>query len=664
MEEKIKEIRQLVDQLNAYRDVYYNQDAPIVSDMEYDTLFDRLKQLENETGCIFAKSPTQTVGYCVKSKLEKVEHPIPLLSLDKTKQETDLVSFAGMQQCLLMLKYDGLTVELIYENGELVQASTRGDGKIGENITHNALTFANVPKNIHYMGHLRIVGEAIILSADFEQINDNLPQGEKPYANQRNLAAGSVRQLDSKICAERNVQWMLWDVLEGLDDVTEPSRFAKMRYLAGMGFQMPDCFTYFNQVDQANLSKMISELKERALKSGIPIDGMVIKYDDINYSKQCGGTSHHNNDGLAFKFQDETAVTILKEIEWSLGRTGQLTPVAIFDPVELDGTVISRASIHNLSYLRDYDLHPGDEIEVYKANMIIPQILKNCSAENGVRGNVKVPSVCPVCGQSVTEKHINETDALYCENSSCPGKKLNAFTHFVEKAAMNIDGLSERTLEQLLQHGWLKSYADIYRLAAHRSEIERMDGFGKRSCEKLLQAIETSRTTTPERVLYALSIPGVGKTASRALMKYCHNSIQEFLALIRTNYDWTVLPDFGQVLSNSIRGFFDIPSNLDMLNDLLSYLSFSQQQSEEFVQDNPFNGKTVVVTGSLTQFSREEIQEKLETFGAKASSSVSKRTDYLIAGEKAGSKLTKAQQLGVPILTEAEFLKMISSGGK
>ena len=652
------------EELKRHCDLYYNFNSPEITDTEYDRLFDELKFLENKTGVTLSGSPTKNVGYAVKSKLEKVSHDIPLLSLDKTKDVDELVKFMGNHKCLLMYKYDGLTVELIYNDGKLIQASTRGDGYTGEDITHNAKTFKNIPLTIPYNGFLRVVGEAIIHKHDFQKINDNLPAGEKPYANARNLAAGSVRQLDSKICAERNVQWMLWDVLEGLDDVTEPSRFAKMRYLAGMGFQMPDCFTYFNQADQANLSKMISELKERALKSGIPIDGMVIKYDDINYSKQCGGTSHHNNDGLAFKFQDETAVTILKEIEWSLGRTGQLTPVAIFDPVELDGTVISRASIHNLSYLRDYDLHPEDEIEVYKANMIIPQILKNHSAENGVRGNVKIPSVCPVCGQPVTEKHINETDALYCENSSCPGKKLNAFTHFVEKAAMNIDGLSERTLEQLLQRGWLKSYADIYRLAAHRSEIERMDGFGKRSCEKLLQAIETSRSTTPERVLYALSIPGVGKTASRALMKHCHNSMQEFLTLIESNYDWTVLPDFGQVLSNSIRGFFDIPSNLDMLNDLLSCLSFSQQQSEEFVQDNPFNGKTVVVTGSLTQFSREEIQEKLEALGAKASGSVSKRTDYVIAGEKAGSKLTKAQQLGVPILTEAEFLKMISSGGK
>lgn len=660
MEEKIKEIYHLVEQLNHYRDAYYNQNAPIVSDMEYDRMFDRLKQCENETGLILANSPTVSVGYHVKSKLEKVEHPILLLSLDKTKQETDLIQFAGMQPCLLMMKYDGLTVELVYENGRLVQASTRGDGRIGEDITHNALTFLDVPKNIQYSGHIRVVGEAIILSEDFERINDNLSPGEKPYANQRNLAAGSVRQLDSAICAKRNIRWMLWDVLEGLEDVTEPSRHKKMQYLSKIGFRMPDCYEYSNKENQKELSGMISKLKNHALESGIPIDGIVIKYDDIDYSKKCGSTSHHNNDGLAFKFQDETAVTTLKEIEWSLGRTGQLTPVAVFEPVELDGTVVTRASVHNLSYLRDFDLHTGDQVEIYKANMIIPQILKNRSAENRIHGNVSIPSVCPVCEQPITEKHINETDTLFCENVSCPGKRLNAFAHFVSKAAMNIDGLSEKTLETLLQRGWLKSYTDIYRLAEHRDEIERMDGFGKRSCEKLLQAIEDSRNTTAERVLYAIGIPNIGKTASRELIKYCHNSMQEFMSLAKSGYDWTVLPDFGQILSGSIRDFFADESNHEMLNDLLYYLEFPKQQSMKKTEDSPFNGKTVVVTGSLTRFTREEINEKLETLGAKAAGSVSKHTDYVLVGEKAGSKLTKAEQLGIPVITETEFMAMIS----
>lgn len=372
-------IADLVRKLNECRDAYYNRSDPLIPDSEYDFLFDKLKRLENETGIILSNSPTQTVGYEVKSKLAKVQHDIPLLSLDKTKDENELKKFAKENPCLLMFKYDGLTVELIYDGGELIQASTRGDGYVGEDITHNAKTFKNIPLNIPYRGFLRVVGEAIIHESDFKAINGNLPAGEKPYANARNLAAGSVRQLDSGICAERNIAWMLWDVLEGLDDeATEDSRTFKINKCVEMGFESPDRLGFVSGVDDKNLSEMIESLKSSAKSKGIPIDGLVMKYDSISYSKQKGGTSHHNNDGIAFKFEDETADTVLRDIEWSLGRTGQLTPVAIFDPVDLDGTVVTRASVHNLSIMRNLLGKPfiGQKVCVAKQNMIIPQIIK------------------------------------------------------------------------------------------------------------------------------------------------------------------------------------------------------------------------------------------------------------------------------------------------
>ena len=385
MSEKVKRIHELVKLLNEYRDAYYNRAESIVSDSEYDRMFDELKALETDTGIVLSNSPTTTVGYDVKSKLKKVSHDIPLLSLDKTKDVNELVKFMGNQKCLLMYKYDGLTVELIYNNGMLIQASTRGDGYTGEDITHNAKTFKNIPLTVPYKGFLRVVGEAIIYKHDFQKINDNLPAGEKPYANARNLAAGSVRQLDSAVCDERNVHFMLWDVLEGLDDLptlddlfpASDSRRTKFFACERLGFELPYA-CYFEHSSSAIIQDAIEHMRDQAIEKGIPIDGMVMKYDSIFYSKQMGGTSHHNNDGIAFKFEDETAETVLREIEWSMGRSGQLTPVAIFDPVELDGTIVSRASVHNLSIMKNILGKPyvGQKVYVAKKNMIIPQIIR------------------------------------------------------------------------------------------------------------------------------------------------------------------------------------------------------------------------------------------------------------------------------------------------
>lgn len=659
---KSTRIAELVQRLNECRDAYYNRSDPLISDSEYDTLFDELKRLEAETGIVLCNSPTQTVGYEVKSKLTKVQHDIPLLSLDKTKDENDLRKFAKENSCLLMFKYDGLTVELVYNGGGLIQASTRGDGYIGEDITHNAKTFKNIPLNIPYKGFLRVIGEAIIHESDFKAINDNLPAGEKPYANARNLAAGSVRQLDSGICSERNIAWMLWDVLEGLDDVIaiSDSREAKMNYCVNIGFEAPDFLPFTLEIHQNKLSEMIELLKSNAKNKGIPIDGLVMKYDNISYSKQKGGTSHHNNDGIAFKFEDETADTVLRDIEWSLGRTGQLTPVAIFDPVDLDGTVVTRASVHNLSYIKDFDLRVGDSIRVYKANMIIPQILKNLSAENRTEKIcVEYPHVCPVCGYSLVVEKVNNTETLYCKNPHCAGKKLGAFEHFVSKPAMNIDGLSEATLERFISNGWLNDFSDLYRLDRYKKEIVRMDGFGDKSYSKLWSAIEKSRNVSFDKFIVALGIPTIGKTAAKAISQYCHGDSTEFENLLNHDFDWTSLDDFGEVTSDNIKQWFLDPVNTRTYIELLNQVHIEHLTMQDN-QNSLMLNKTVVVTGSLQHFTRDSIIDKLEQLGAKVSGSISKKTDYLIAGEKAGSKLSKAQSLGVKVLSETEFMEMIS----
>lgn len=652
----------LVERLNRYRDAYYNRSESLVTDSEYDQLFDQLKTMEAESGIVMSNSPTRTVGYEVKSKLAKVTHNIPLLSLDKTKDVADLCDFSNKHPTLLMLKYDGLTVELIYDKGELIQASTRGDGYVGEDITHNARTFTNIPLTIPYQGFLRLAGEAIIHKADFDKINDNLPKGEKPYANARNLAAGSVRQLDSKVCSARNVAFMLWDVLEGLDDIAEnpDSRKSKFLACASLGFEPPFGCSGKPGTPIPTIQNGIDSIKRKSIKQGIPFDGMVMKYDSISYSKQKGGTSHHNNDGIAFKFEDEKAETILRDIEWSMGRTGQLTPVAIFDPVDLEGTTVSRASVHNLSYIRDFDLNIGDTIQILKANQIIPQIFKNVSAEQRqTKLGVHYPDTCPVCGGTVRVEHVNNTDTLYCDNPDCAGKKLSAFEHFVSKPAMNIDGMSEATLERFIERGWLKEFYDIFTLDQYRNEIVRMEGFGVRSYEKMWAAIEASRNVQFDKFIVALGIPMIGKTAAKAISKHCNYDPHEFFEKALNGYDWTVLDDFGQIMSDSIRDWFRNADHLVLFQMLMDQITIVKPKVET-IADNPFNGKIVVVTGSLQQFTRDSITKKLEELGAKSAGSVSKKTDFLIAGDKAGSKLAKAQQLGVRILTESEFMGMLS----
>lgn len=652
----------LTNYLNECRNAYYNESRPLISDALYDSLFDKLKAAEEKSGIIYSSSPTQTVGYEAMSSLDKVQHKIPLLSLAKTKQIEDICSFVKDKSCLFMLKYDGLTVELIYDKGVLIQASTRGNGYEGEDITHNARTFKNIPLKIPYDGFLRLVGEAIIHTDDFEVINKNLNPGEKPYATPRNLAAGSVRQLDSLICSKRNVYFMLWDVLEGFDTLS--TRGTKIAACHNCGFELPD-YLYIDDylcVDNGTsiIKTYADELKQIAHDKNIPIDGLVIKYNDIAYANSLGGTSHHNNDGLAFKFEDEVAKTNLIDIEWSIGRTGQLTPVGIFDPVELDGTTVSRASLHNLSIIREILGVPfvGQEIEVVKQNMIIPQIISATKIENIPEDKmISVPTRCPFCDCDLLTEKINSTEVLKCVNPTCSGNQLKTFSHFVSKQCLDIVGLSEASLQKLIEYGFLNDLPDIFELYKHRNEIAQIEGFGEKSVDKLLESIDKAKNTTLDRFIVSLGIPGVGKTAAKDMANYVNGNPEKFNELVLCNFDWSSLDNFGTVTSAEIIKWFNYDKNKALYERIRKCLIFEAKCNT--IRSRRLDGKTVCVTGTLVNYTRDSITEALENAGAKVVNSVSKKTDYLVAGEKAGSKLQKAKDIGVKIISEQELAEMI-----
>jgi len=658
-----KRIKGLVKQLNQYRDEYYNQNNPSVEDRRYDDLFDELKSLESETGCILSNSPTQTVGYAVVSELSKVKHDIPLLSLDKTKAVDDIDEFIGNKKALLMLKYDGLTCECIYDGGVLIEASSRGDGYEGEDITHNAKTFKNLPLTIPNKGYLKVAGEAIIHSNDFDKINNSLTEEEKKklpkgkYSTCRNLVAGSVRQLNSKICAKRNVYFYPWDVLKGLND---NSRDYNLQTLVTYGFEEAERI-YYNQYDSnpqnLDLDFVIEGLKCHAQNNNIPIDGLVVKYDDIKYSKSLGSTSHHNNDGLALKFEDEKEDTVLREIEWSIGRTGQLTPVAIFDTVELDGTEVSRASLHNISIIEKLQLGIGDTVSIAKMNMIIPQIVENKTKSN----NIAIPSSCPICGGVTEITQDNDSKVLVCSNPNCSGKLLGKFVHFGSKPAMNIDGMSEATLEKFINKGWLKSFSDIYKLDQYKSEIIRLEGFGQKSYIKLWTAIQNSRNIKLENLLAALGIPLIGRTASKVISKKFDGYWCNLEIALMQSFDFTTLQDFGQTMHDSIYKWYCSEEFKDV-DELLKYLMFivPQNNVDTEIRENPFKGKKIYGTGSFANYKKEELKSLLESFGAEFASGYTKSLDYLIVGSlKGSSKEDKAKRDGIRILSEEEFIDMI-----
>lgn len=669
MKELLARQRELTARLNVYRDEYYNKNAPSVSDAVYDRLFDELVGLEEQTGVIMTNSPTQTVGYPVVSGLPEAKHDIPLLSLDKTKLVNDLLSFQGGRTVNLSLKLDGLTTEIIYEGGILQRLSTRGDGDVGDDITHNAAAIEGIPMQIPYKERLVVVGESFIRNSDFERLRQTLVDSTgKPYKNSRNLAAGSVRAYNSSVCAQRCVHFLPFAVIDGLPEVEAEtdSKRMKLAKITEYGFGRVRSLQ-FATANSDMMELHIKVLKDKAAEEDLPIDGLVLSYDSISYSRTCGRTGHHFKDGIAFKFEDDLFETRLDHVEWTPTRSGEISPVAVFDTVEIDGCDVSRATLHNLSFIEGLELMPGNRILVSKRNMIIPQVEENLD-----RGSFSmeelVPKLCPCCGYETmihtTQKRVDGelklTKTLFCHNPHCASQNLRKFVHFVSKKAMDIEGLSEATLEQFIACGWLQDFTDIYRLDQHRDEIIRMDGFGKKSWQRLWNAIEKSRNTTFERYLIAMDIPMIGNTASSALGRCFDWSLRAFEVAVDTGYDFTQLPDFGETLHNNIQEWFRIEENRILWEELKPMVNIEKKEmNTPAVQDNPFMGKTVVVTGKVEPYTRDGINAKIYSLGAKAGSSVSKNTDYLICGENAGSKLAKAQSLGVTVLSPVEFFSMI-----
>lgn len=667
---KVERIKELVKLLNEASVTYYNTGDTIMTDSEYDKLYDELKQLEYETNTVLSNSPTQKVGAEVISKLETVKHNHPMLSLDKCHTSEELIEFAGDRDCLLMLKLDGLTVSLEYNYGKLISAETRGTGEEGSNILHNAFVFKNIPKGINCKEHLIVDGEAIITYDDFNKINDSLGDDEK-YKNPRNLASGSCTLLDSKEASKRNLRFIAWKVIKGLDEISNPdSNFFKLKEVERLGFDVVPMWTYSNKSsDKDNLPDMLSNLRVQAEKLGYPIDGAVMLTDSITVGNEMGRTEKFFRHSIAYKFEDEDYATELLDIEWTMGKTGVLTPTVIFKSVLIDGTSVSRASLHNVSIMEELDLQKGCTVNVYKANCIIPQV-RSAGFNGNEIGEFIIPNKCPICGgkteirmtQDPTMGKIVKT--LYCTNENCKGKLLGKLNHFVSKYAMNIDGLSESTLERFMDLGWLNGFTDIYNLPM-RKEIVALDGFGKKSFDKLCKSIETSRYTTLQRLIYSLSIPNVGKDASKKISNKCKGEYEAFVYLINNKFNWGELECIGDVINQSIYNYFSSSENKLSFVMLKERLEIESNSTESNVNNNgvSLNGLTFVITGSVTHFkNRDEVKAKIESLGGKVSGSVSAKTSYLINNDIASTsgKNKDAKKLNVPIITEEQFLAMIN----
>ena len=659
--DKRKRIEELVELLNQAGKAYYQEGKEIISNLEYDKAYDELVRLEEETGIVLSASPTQNVGYSVATALPKEEHASPMLSLDKTKSVETLQSFLGEQKGILSWKLDGLTVVMTYEKGELVKAVTRGNGRIGEIVTENAKRFRNLPLRIPFKGRLVLRGEALIRYSDFAKINEEIPEEGAKYKNPRNLCSGSVRQLDPKITWERRVYFFpftLVSVEEGEDGASRESgglpdfhnsHEAEFEFLEQQGFQVVGR----KAVNNEELPGAVSDFSEQVKKNDFPSDGLVLLMDDISYGKSLGTTAKFPRNALAFKWEDEEEKTILREVEWSPSRTGLINPVAIFDPVELEGTVVSRASLHNISYLEDLKLGIGDEITVYKANMIIPQIGENLTKS----GKLPIPEHCPACHEETKIVQDKEAKMLYCENPHCPAKRIKQFALFVSRDALNIEGLSEMTLEKFIGKGFIQEFPDLFSLEEHKEEIIAMEGFGQKSYDKLIENAEKARETSLARLLYGLGIGGIGASNARVLSEAFHENAEE---LSRAELSEVVsIKGIGPILGESIVRYFKEEENCRLFRKLLSILHLHK---EERAENAALSGKVFVITGSLVHFqNRKELEEEIRKAGASTASSVSKNTSYLINNDKnsTSSKNKKAQELGIPILSEEDFLKLL-----
>lgn len=661
--EKHARIEELVSFLNKCCDEYYNKNNPTLSDAEYDALFDELSLLEQQTGYVLPNSPTVRPGYEVLSELNKVSHDIPLLSLAKTKSAADVYNMALQSDGYLALKLDGLTVKITYENGIITEAATRGDGEVGEDITHNAKVFVNVPKVIPYKEKLVVSGEAFIDIPTFEKINEQIENDEDKYSTPRNLASGSVRQLDSAVCAARGVSFVPFNVLIGFDEYS--SKLARIKKLNEFGFELiPNKILDKNDDEQTTLDKIL-ELKGIADQKGYPIDGIVFTFDNVAFAKSQGKTSHHFKDGIAYKFGDPHFDTVLREIVWNISRTGQLTPIAEFDTVEIDNTNVERASLHNITFIENLKLLTGDKISVSKRNMIIPHVEKNISAENDGRDyyTAVVPTVCPVCNAptqiKITENGDTPVKVLYCTNGNCGGRQVKKYTHFVSKSAMNIEGLSEATLMKFIALGWINSLCDIFKLHTHKDEIVVMEGFGEKSYQNLFDAIENAKNTQLSNLLVAVNIPLLGKNAAKTIEDIFGGSKDKFLEAINSRYNFAEIDGFGESINDEIYKWFDNSQNRDEFMALTEILTFKEVEKENIDTDNMFYAKTLVITGKFSKNSRDELTEIMQKLGAKVTGSVSGKTDFLLCGEDAGSKLAKAEKLGVRIIKEDELYTLI-----
>lgn len=653
IEEKKQRMTELVDLLNQAGRAYYQEAREIMSNFEYDRLYDELLSLEEELQTTLAASPTVHVGYEVVSELPKERHERPMLSLDKTKEVGRLKEFLGNQTALLSWKMDGLTIVLTYRDGALFKAVTRGNGEIGEVVTNNARVFKNIPLKIPYQGELILRGEAVIRYDDFERINEEIEDVDAKYKNPRNLCSGSVRQLNNEITAKRNVRFYAFSLVraDGVD--FENSRKRQMEWLKEQGFETVE----YHMVNAGTIEEEVAWFADQIQKNEVPSDGLVLLYDDIAYGQSLGSTAKFPRDSFAFKWADEIRETTLREIEWSPSRTGLINPVAIFDPVELEGTTVSRASVHNISIMEELELGIGDRIQVYKANMIIPQIAENLT-RSGVRN---IPETCPVCGGKTEIRQILNAKALYCTNPQCQAKQIKAFTLFVSRDAMNIDGLSEATMEKLIGKGFIHEFADIYHLDEHREEIQEMDGFGEKSCQNLLDSIETSRETTLSRLIYALGIENVGAATAKLICRQFDDDPEKIADADREAL--SRIQGIGDVIAGTFTEYFQDPEKRARYENLLKEVHL---QKEERQEQQSFAGINFVITGSVTHFkNRNEVKEEIEKRGGKVTGSVTSKTNYLINNdtESTSSKNRKAKELGIPILSEEDFLDMLKNEG-
>lgn len=647
MPDKTSRMKELVALLNKASEVYYQGKDEIMDNYEYDRLYEELEKLEKDTGMVLAGSPTVRVGYEVLSALPKETHPSPMLSLDKTKETDQLVSWLGNKEGLLSWKMDGLTIVLSYEDGKLVKAVTRGNGQVGEVITNNAKVFKNIPLEIPFKNHLVLRGEAVISYSEFERINQLLGE-EEQYKNPRNLCSGSVRQLNNEITAKRNVEFYAFALVEADGMDFGNSQKNKMEFLEGQGFDVVE----YKMVNAGNIADTVKWFQDKITSNDFPSDGLVLIYEDIAYGDSLGRTAKFPRNSIAFKWADETADTKLLGIEWSASRTGLINPIALFEPVELEGTTVSRASVHNLSIVEQLQLGEGDIIQVYKANMIIPQIAQNLTRSS----NIKVPSECPVCGKKTSIHEENGVKVLVCENEDCLAKKIKSISHFVSRDAMNIDGLSEATIEKLVGKGLLHGLAGLFCLNKYKDEITEMEGFGERSFEKLVQAAGNAKKTTVARFVYSLGIPNIGLSNAKMICKYMDNDFDKVRHASKE--ELIEIDGIGEVIAESFENFFKKPDNNKIVDDLLEVIEFEKEEAN--LEEEDMAGINFVITGKVNIFAnRNSVKEIIEARGGKVTGSVTSKTNFLINNDvfSNSSKNKKAKELDIPIITEEEFIK-------